>query len=94
MSRYQSIISAIISAACIFLLPWLNRHGVLIDEGTLSDIIVYVIAACAFIFTAWRNHNITSAAQEGQALIDELKANGFDYDGEEDEEVAEDETDV
>ena len=94
MSRYQSIISAIISAACIFLLPWLNRHGVLIDEGTLANIIIYLIAGGAFLWTAWRNHNITSAAQEGQALIDELKANGFDYDEEEDEEVEEDEADV
>lgn len=74
MNRYQSIISAIISAICIFLVPWLNRKGILIDESAITSLVASAIAFVAFIWTAWRNHNITEAANEAQAILDELKA--------------------
>ena len=86
MGRYQSIISAIISVFCIFVVPWLNRRGIIIDETTATTIIVYIIAFGAFVWTAWKNHNITEAALQGQLVINELKA-----DEEMDEEPADDE---
>ena len=74
MNRYQSIVSAIISAACIFLVPYLNRKGIIIDESAITTIIAGIIATAAFLWTAWKNHNITEAANEAQAILDELKA--------------------
>ena len=43
MNKYQSIISAIISAICIFVLPYVNRHGFVIDEATASSIIIGIV---------------------------------------------------
>lgn len=86
MGKYQSIISAIISAFCVFVVPWLNRKGIIIDETIATTIIAYIIGGIAFLWTAWRNHNITEAALEGQLVINELKA-----DEEMDEEPADDE---
>lgn len=74
MNRYQSIISAFISALCIFLVPWLNRKGIIIDETAVTSLVASAIAFVAFIWTAWKNHNITEAANEAQAILEELKS--------------------
>lgn len=102
MTRYQSIISAIISAACVFLVPWLNRKGIIVDETAITTVIAGIIAAAAFIWTAWKNHNITEAAMEAQCILNEFKTGDEDLEeelesevheeeDEEDEEVAEEE---
>lgn len=88
MNKYQSIISAVISAICIFALPVLNKNGIIIDEGTVSTIVITIIGAIAFIWTAWKNHNITDAAFEAQLIMKELKA-GENVDNDEDEEEVE-----
>ena len=74
MNRYQSIISAFVSAVCIFLVPWLNRKGIIIDETAVTSIVASAIAFVAFIWTAWKNHNITESANEAQAILNELKS--------------------
>lgn len=85
MSKYQSIVSAIISAICIFVLPVLNRKGIILDEGTVTTIVFSVIAVGAFLWSCWKNHNITMAANEAQCILEDLKE-GFAR-----EELAEDE---
>ena len=83
MNRYPSILSAVISAVCVFLLPYLNRHGIIIDENTVTTVIVGIVAAVAFVWTAWKNHNITEAANEAQCLLAEIKADEGEEIGEE-----------
>lgn len=73
MNKYQSLISAVISAFCIFALPVLNSKGIFIDENTVTTIVITIIGIVAFLWTAWKNHNITNAAHEAQAIMDELK---------------------
>lgn len=73
MNKYQSIISAVISAACIFLVPYLNRKGIIVDESTMTTVIAGLIATGAFFWTAWKNHNLTDAAYEAQLIMEELK---------------------
>lgn len=73
MNKYQSIISAVISAACIFLVPYLNRKGIIVDESTMTTVIAGLIATGAFFWTAWKNHNLTDAAYEAQLIMKELK---------------------
>ena len=90
MGRYQSIISAIISAICIFVLPWLQKKGIILDEDSVTTIVVGIIAFIAFLWTAWRNHNLTEAALEAQCVLDELKS-GEDVPDEELEAEAEQE---
>lgn len=84
MNRYQSIISAVISAVCIFVVPYLNRKGILIDESAVSTIVCGIIACIAFCWTAWKNHNITQAANEAQAILEEIKVGYTEEDDEED----------
>lgn len=96
MNRYQSIISAVISAVCIFVVPWLNRKGIIIDETAATTIVAGIIACAAFCWTAWKNHNLTDAAMEAQCILQEIKADdgedaGEDLDDYEEDEAAEDE---
>jgi SPP1 family holin len=73
MNRLQSIVSGIVSFICVFIVPELNRRGIIIDETAVSSIVCGIIAIGAFIWTAWKNHNITESAMEAQAILDELK---------------------
>lgn len=74
MNRYQSIISAFISALCIFLVPWLNRKGIIVDETAVTTIVASAIAFVAFCWSFYRNHNFSEAANESQAILNELKS--------------------
>ena len=73
MNKYQSIISAVISAICIFVLPYVNRHGFVIDEATVSSVVIGIVGVIAFLWSCWKNHNITDAAYEAQLIMKELK---------------------
>lgn len=87
MNKYQSILSAVISAVCIFVLPVLQENGIVIDESTATAVIIYAIGGIAFLWTAWKNHNITDAAFEAQLIMKELKEgeNGTESEDDNDE---------
>ena len=74
MNKYQSIISAAISAIIIFVLPYVNKHGFVIDEVTAEQILIGVVGFIAFLWSCWKNHNITAAALEAQLIMKELKS--------------------
>ena len=54
-------------------LPYVNRHGFVIDEATASSIIIGIVGVIAFLWSCWKNHNITDAAYEAQLIMKELK---------------------
>lgn len=74
MNKYQSIISAAISASIIFLLPYINRHGLVLDAATGEQILIGIVGFIAFLWSCWKNHNITDAANEAQLIMKELKS--------------------
>ena len=74
MNKYQSIISAAISAVIIFVLPYINKHGFVIDEATAEQVLIGVVGFGAFLWSCWKNHNITDAALEAQLIMKELKS--------------------
>lgn len=74
MNKYQSIISAAISAVIIFALPYINKHGFVIDEVTAEQVLIGVVGFIAFLWSCWKNHNMTNAAYEAQLIMKELKA--------------------
>ena len=74
MNKYQSIISAAISAIIIFALPYINKHGFVIDEVTAEQILIGIVGFGAFLWSCWKNHNITDAALEAQLIMQELKS--------------------
>ncbi|MCI6409411.1 MAG: SPP1 phage holin family protein [Lachnospiraceae bacterium] len=90
MNKYQSIISAAISAIIIFVLPYVNKHGFVIDEVTAEQILIGVVGFIAFLWSCWKDHNMTDAALEAHLIMKELK-NGEDEldDVEEYEEIEE-----
>ena len=73
MNRLQSIVSGIVSFICVFIVPELNRRGIIIDETAVSTIVCGIIAFGAFCWSCYRNHNLTEAAMESQCILDELK---------------------
>lgn len=90
MNKHQSIISAAISAIIIFVLPYVNKHGFVIDEVTAEQLLIGVVGFIAFLWSCWKDHNMTDAALEAHLIMKELK-NGEDEldDVEEYEEIEE-----
>lgn len=90
MNKYQSIISAAISAIIIFVLPYVNKHGFVIDEVTAEQLLIGGVGFIAFLWSCWKDHNMTDAALEAHLIMKELK-NGEDEldDVEEYEEIEE-----
>lgn len=90
MNKYQSIISAAISAVIIFALPYINKHGFVIDEVTAEQVLIGVVGFIAFLWSCWKDHNITDAAFESHLIMKELKAGEDELDDiEEYEEIEE-----
>ena len=74
MNKYQSIISAAISAVIIFALPYINKHWFVVDAVTGEQILIGIVGFIAFLWSCWKNHNITDAANEAQLIMKELKS--------------------
>ena len=74
MHKRQSIFLAFISALFMFVLPYVNRHGFVIDEATVSSVVIGIVGVIAFLWSCWKNHNITDAANEAQLIMQELKS--------------------
>lgn len=68
-------IKAVVSAIVVIAVSVFSAFGIDIDGDMLTNIICAVILVGATIYGVWKNHNFTQAAQEGQKLIDEIKAN-------------------
>lgn len=50
--------------------------GWTLDAGILTNVLISVAAVVLFIWSWWKNNNITVAAQEAQVVLRELKASG------------------
>ena len=74
MNKYQSIISAAISAVIIFALPYINKHGFVIDEVTAEQVLIGVVGFIAFLWSCWTNHHSKAAANEAQPTMKELNS--------------------
>lgn len=48
--------------------------GWTLDAGILANVLISVVAVVLFIWSWWKNNNITVAAQEAQVVLRELKA--------------------
>lgn len=44
-----------------------------LDGELAANIIISVLAVATFIWSWWKNNNITSAAQDAQLILDEIK---------------------
>lgn len=51
-----------------------NMAGYALDAGLVANIAMTVATIAAFIWTWWKNNNVTEAAQIAQEYLDALKA--------------------
>lgn len=52
----------------------LSMFGIAVDADALLVGTTIVISAVTFIWSWWKNNNLTSAAQEAQKMLDEIKS--------------------
>lgn len=67
-------IKAIVSTIVTVAITVLSAFGIEVDGDLLTNVLCAVVLVGATIYGCWRNHNFTKAAQEGQKLVDEIKA--------------------
>lgn len=66
-------IKAIISAAVVFICAIAGALGLDLSTETVWQVASAIVFVAAVAWGIWKNHNFTAAAQEGQALVDEIK---------------------
>ena len=71
-SKKQTLM-AFIRLACSLIATGLALYGVSVDADALFVLAMIVVALVAYIWSWWKNNNVTTAATEAQKVLDELK---------------------
>ena len=71
-SKKQTLM-AFIRLACSLVTTGLALYGVSVDADALFVLAMIVVALVAYIWSWWKNNNVTTAATEAQKVLDELK---------------------
>ncbi len=71
----KETIKAIVNTLVVVAVTVSSAFGIDIDGDMLVNVMCSIILVAATVYGCWKNHNFTEAAQEGQLLIDEIKAN-------------------
>ena len=71
-SKKQTLM-AFIRLACSLIATGLALYGVSVDADALFVLAMIVVALVAYIWSWWKNNNVSAAATEAQKVLDELK---------------------
>ena len=71
-SKKQTLM-AFIRLACSLITTGLALYGVSVDADALFVLAMIVVALVAYIWSWWKNNNVTTAATEAQKILEELK---------------------
>lgn len=71
-SKKQTLM-AFIRLACSLVTTGLALYGVSVDADSLFVLAMIVVALVAYIWSWWKNNNVSTAATEAQKVLDELK---------------------
>ena len=71
-SKKQTLM-AFIRLACSLVTTGLALYGVSVDADALFVLAMIVVALAAYIWSWWKNNNVSTAATEAQKVLDELK---------------------
>lgn len=71
----KETIKAVVNTIVVVVVTILSALGINVDGDMLVNVLCAVVLIGATIYGCYKNHNFTEAAQEGQLLIDEIKAN-------------------
>lgn len=69
-----SKVIAFVRLACSVIAAGAAIFGAVVDADALTVGALIVVALVVYIWSWWKNSNITSAAQEAQKVLDEIKA--------------------
>ena len=64
---------AFLRLACALVAAGLAMFGVAVDADALFVLAMIVVALVAYIWSWWKNNNVTTAATEAQKVLEELK---------------------
>lgn len=64
---------AFLRLACSLITTGLALYGVSVDADSLFVLAMIVVALVAYIWSWWKNNNVSTAATEAQKVLDELK---------------------
>lgn len=71
-SKKQTLM-AFIRLACSLITTGLALYGVSVDADALFVLAMIVVALAAYIWSWWKNNNVSAAATEAQKVLEELK---------------------
>ena len=71
-SKKQTLM-AFIRLACSLITTGLALYGVSVDADALFVLAMIVVALAAYIWSWWKNNNVTTASTEAQKVLEELK---------------------
>ena len=71
-SKKQTLM-AFIRLACSLVTTGLALYGVSVDADALFVLAMIVVALVAYIWSWWKNNNVSNAASEAQKVLEELK---------------------
>ena len=71
-SKKQTLM-AFIRLACSLITTGLALYGVSVDADALFVLAMIVVALVAYIWSWWKNNNVTEAATKAQEVLSELK---------------------
>ena len=71
-SKKQTLM-AFIRLACSLVTTGLALYGVSVDADALFVLVMIVVALVAYIWSWWKNNNVSAAATEAQKVLEELK---------------------
>lgn len=74
MNRWQSIISAVV----VIVVQVAALYGQTLDPDTVTSVITVIAAVAVMCWALWKNHNFTTAAQEAEKFLKELKSGGLE----------------
>lgn len=77
-NKKQTVL-AFVRLACTLVATGLAMYGITVDANAIFVGAMLVLALIAYVWSWWKNNNVSTAATEAQKVLDELK-NGVGVD--------------
>lgn len=69
----QEQVIAIVRLVCTFVASIATTLGIAWDSDAIFTVVCAALTVVCFVWSWWKNNNLTTAAQEAQKLLDDMK---------------------